>query len=139
MAELWQALGSLLAVIAVVLLVRALRLGADPLLPNEEAARAAAAAVDPDFSAVAVAVDPARDAALLLDARGRVLVMRAHGSHVAGRLLGPGARAEVSGSDLVVDAGDRWFGRLTLSLDDPQHWKRRIDLLSCAPCPASAR
>lgn len=127
--ELVQLLLSLAAVITLVLIVRAMRLGASPALDGPDDARRAAASVADDFDAIDMAVDRNGTAALLLDRKGRVLLLRAHGAHIAGRFLDAAASARLQGDALVVDPADRRFGPAHLHLAEPERWQKVVDRL----------
>lgn len=107
---------SLLAIVLVWLLVRYLGLGGDPRIRDEQTARRLAGEALFGFSAVDVAVDRAGIGALLRDAEGRVMLLRRHGAHFAGRLLDQGTMAQLNRNFLTVAPGDRWFGAVTLDL-----------------------
>lgn len=128
-AELVQLLLSLAAVIILVLVVRAMRLGTSPVLGGPDDARRAAALVADSFDAANIAVDRDGTAALLADGEGRVLLLRAHGAHVAGRFLEASASARLEGETLVVDPADRRFGPVHLHLAEPERWKNLVNRL----------
>lgn len=128
-AELVQLLLSLAAVIILVVIVRAMRLGTSPVLRGPDDARCAAALVADSFDAANIAVDQDGLAALLADGQGRVLLLRAHGAHVAGRFLDGCASARLEGERLVVDPADRRFGPVHLHLAEPERWKKLVDAL----------
>ena len=127
--ELVQLLLSLAAVVVLVLIVRAMRLGAGPAMAGPDDARRAAALVADDFDPIDVAIDRSGAAALLLDRDGRILLLRTHGAHVAGRVLDMRATAWLEDEALVVDPADRRFGRVHLHLAEPEHWKTRVGRL----------
>ena len=128
-AEVWQLLGSLGAIALLIVLVRAGRLGTSPSFGSEADVREAAVSVLDDFDAAEIAIDERGTAALLADRTGRVLLLRAHGAHVAGRLLAAPACATLAGDDLIVDPADPRFGRVRLAVAEPQRWKLLIDQL----------
>lgn len=117
---------SLLAILALAWTARRLGLGAAPRLRDESSARAAIEAALPGFVPAVLALDSEGRGALARDADGRVLLLRAHGAHFVARLLPPGASAIVDGGDLVVDPGERRFGRARLTLADPSLWTDAI-------------
>lgn len=129
MGEVWQLLLSLGAIAALVFLVRALRLGSDPAFVDEDDVRRAASHAADDFEPADIALDKSGAAALLADRHGRVLVLRAHGAHTAGRILDSMARARVEGGTLVIDPGDPRFGPVRLDIPDAERWKTRVDRL----------
>ncbi len=117
---------SLIAVLALAWLAHRLRLGPSPKLEDEHAARLAADAASPGFDPVQVALDRERRGALLRDGQGRVLLLRPHGAHFAGRVLGPLASARVEGEEIVVDTAERRYGAARLRLDDASAWVQAI-------------
>lgn len=128
-AELFQLLLSLAAVIILVLIVRTMRLGASPAFHEPDDARHAAAAMAEGFDPVDIGVDRDGTAALLADGKGRVLLLRAHGAHIAGRLLEASASARLEGETLVVDPADRRFGPVHLHLAEPERWQNLVNRL----------
>ena len=130
---LLQFLGSLAAILALAGLARWLKLGPSPRLADEEAAREAAEQAVDGYCATTIGLDRDGKGAILSDARGRILLLRAHGAHFAGRILGPAARAETGGDrgarTLVIASGERRFGEARLELDDPQAWADRVNAI----------
>lgn len=131
MAEGWQLLLSLGAVAGLVFTVRALRLGSESIFPNEAAVGLAAGRVADDFEPAEIAIDRHGRAALLRGRDGRAMVLKAHGAHAAGRVLGRPIRAWTDGATLVIDPADRRFGVVRLDLPDADRWKAWLDRLSC--------
>lgn len=123
---LLQFLGSLAAILALAFAAWRLKLGPAPRLADEAAARHAADQAESGFEPVALALDSEGRGALLRDAEGRVLALRAHGAHFAGRILPPGTRVRQEGDRLEIDPGERFFGRVTLTLRDAAEWARLI-------------
>lgn len=121
--------GSLIAIVTLAWLARRLGLGPDPKLASEEEARDAAEAAAPGFHPIALSLDREGQAALLRDAAGRVLLLRPHGAHFAGRLLTPLAQARIEGDDLIVDTAEMRYGAARLRLDDASVWTKAIDAL----------
>ena len=128
-AELVQFLGSLAAILALAALACWLKLGPEPILENEDAARHAAMQALDGFEPQDVALDHAGKAALLQDDAGRILLLRPHGTHFAGRLLTSHAEATLDGDRLVIDTAERRFGSARLRIADPHAWVRRIDAI----------
>lgn len=128
-AELGQLLLSLAAVAALVGIVFAMRLGSSPVLRGPDDAYRAATLIAHDFDAIDVGVDQAGTAALLLDNKGHVMLLRVHGAHVAGRFLDTSASARLEDGALVVDPADRQFGRVHLHLAEPERWQKLVDRL----------
>lgn len=131
MAEGWQLLLSLGAVAGLVLTVRALRLGSESIFPDEATIRLAAGRVADDFKPAEIAIDRQGRAALLRGCDERAMILKAHGAHAAGRVLGRPIRAWTEGATLVIDSADRRFGVVRLDLPDADRWKAWLDRLSC--------
>ena len=64
--------------------------------------------------------------ALLRDADDRLLLIRQHGSHFAGRLLGENASARIENGTLIVDSGEQRYGAVRLAIADPEAWRDAI-------------
>ena len=123
MTELIVLGGSLLAVMALVLLSRALGLGGEPRIRDADHARELANEALFGFEPVEIGVDKAGYGALLRDAEGRVLLLRRHGTHFAGRLLDHQTQARLDRNFLIVAPADRFFGTVTLQLGrEAQVW-----------------
>lgn len=121
--------GSLIAIFALFWFARRLGLGPAPKLASEAEARAAADAAVSGFHPIALSIDREGEGALLRDAAGRVLLLRRHGAHFAGRLLGPLAQAHIEGDSLIVDTAERRYGAVRLTLDEAPAWERAIEAL----------
>ena len=121
--------GSLIAIFALFLLARWLKLGGEPLLADDEAVRLAAGEIEDGFEAQRISITHNKTSALVRDAAGRIMVIRLHGNRFAGRVLDGHAtvREEVDG--LVVDPGEARFGVVRLTLDDPAYWADAINRL----------
>lgn len=126
---LLQFLGSLAAILIVFAIARALKLGPAPRLASEDEARAAANEAVDGFAATQVGLDREGRGALLRDASGRVLLLRVHGVHFAGRLLTPAASARIEGGALLVDTAERRYGAARLKIEDPQAWVKQIEAI----------
>lgn len=114
---------SLLAVIALVFLTRLLGLGGEPRIRDADHARELADEALFGFEPVAIGLDKAGYGALLRDAEGRVLLLRRHGTHFAGRLLDRHTEARLDRNFLTVEPADRFFGTVTLNLGrEAQVW-----------------
>ncbi|WP_086618723.1 hypothetical protein [Erythrobacter tepidarius] len=131
MEFLLQTAGSLVAILALAGLAWAMKLGGMPRLDSEAAVRRAASEVEDGFIPVALARDAEGAAALARDAGGRIIVIKRHGNRFAGRVLGPAARARLEDSpgkfNLIVDPGEPRFGKVFLTLPDPQAWAEAIN------------
>lgn len=133
-----QLLGSLVAILGLHALARALGLGGDVRLRDEAHARALADAAVCGFAATEVALDRARIGALLRDADGRVLLIRRHGSHFAARLLHDHQGVRLDRQFLTLSTGDRHFGTVTLDLGpEAQAWAASLRRLDSAGTVAS--
>ncbi|MFZ9395750.1 MAG: hypothetical protein ACO25F_06785 [Erythrobacter sp.] len=132
-SELIQFLGSLVAILALAGIARWLKLGRNPTLADDVAGMTAAAEAVDGFEAVAQARDLHGLGAILRDGSGRVLVLKPHGSHFAGRILTGAAKATVwqdlQHRGLYVDCGERRFGGVYLEIDQPEAWVEAINRL----------
>jgi hypothetical protein len=121
-----QFVGSLVAILARAWIASGLRLGPAPKLKDEADARRIADQAISGYVPVALALDRDGKGALMRDADGRLLLIRQHGTHFAGRILTPGASARCEGEALIIDSGERHFGSTRLVLPDPQGWARAV-------------
>lgn len=117
---------SLLAVLALAWLAHRLGLGPSPRLEDDRAARLAADAAVPGFEPIGIARDREGRGALLRDSEGRILLLRAHGAHFAGRVLGPLARARIDGEEIVIETAEKRYGGARLRLDNASDWVQAI-------------
>jgi hypothetical protein len=58
------------------------------------------------------------------------MLIKRHGNRFAGRVLGPGAAARIECGSLEVDCGEARFGKVVLTLTDPQAWATAINRLN---------
>jgi hypothetical protein len=115
--------GSLLAILALAAVAWKLKLGGDTRIRDEAHARELADEAIPGFEAEAIAIDRAGYAALLRDHAGRVLLLRRHGAHFAGRLLTGHAQSRLDRTFLTIATDEKRFGGVTLDLgDQAQYW-----------------
>jgi len=137
-ALLIQSGGSLLAIFALFLFARWLRLGGKPKLGTEEGVASAASEVIDGFDMSGFAVDDNGSAALARDADGRIILIKRHGNKFAGRLLDHRANGKAWRDDhpegrrrprITVNSGDALFGTVTLFTDEPETWASAIDAL----------
>lgn len=126
---LWQFLVSLVAILALYGLARALRLGGQPKLSDEASVRFASGEVEDGFVPDKFAISRRGDAALARDANGRMMLIKRHGNRFAGRMLDNSARVHEEVDAIIVDAGDARFGSVRLSLDEPGIWVDAINRL----------
>lgn len=118
-----QAIGSLIAVLLVFALVRALGMGSDVRIADEAEARALAEEARCGFDPVEIALDRARIGALLRNAAGDVMLIRRHGARFAARVLSSHAGARLDRGFLTLSTDDPHFGSITLDLgDQAQVW-----------------
>jgi hypothetical protein len=114
---------SLIAILALYGISRALKLGGDVRIRDEDHARSLAEAAICGFTATDVALDRARIGALLRDATGRVLLIRRHGAHFAARLVTSHAGVRLDRHFLTIATDEPRFGAITLDLGaDAQAW-----------------
>ena len=104
-----------------------LKLGPAPRLADETEARIAAEEAVSGFEPVAIGLDRDGRGALLRDAAGRVLLLRPHGVHFAGRILSGAASVRRDGDMLVIDTAERRYGAARLALDDASAWVEAIE------------
>ena len=126
---LLQSGGSLLAILALYGLARMLKLGGQPVLADDDAARRVAGEIEDGFEAVRVSISRDRTTALAKDAAGRIMVIKRHGNRFAGRVLGGSARVREEVDCIVVDPFEGRFGSVRLSLSDPGAWVDAINRL----------
>jgi hypothetical protein len=110
--------GSLVGVLGLGLAAHLLGLGADIRIADAAHARVLAEEAHCGFDPVDVAVDRAGHAALLKDADGRHLLIRAHGNHFVSRFIEPSFFGRLDRRLLTLSTEDRMFGTVTLDLGD---------------------
>lgn len=114
---------SLAAILFVAWLVRLMGLGGDVRLRNREEAITIARLAVPGFEVEEIALDRAGIGALMRDRKGRVLLIKRHGSHFAARLLDSHEGTRLDRNFLTVSTGERLFGSVTLDLGpEAQTW-----------------
>ena len=116
MDQFLQIGGSLLAILALAWLAGKMQLGGDRRIRSEAEARELADEIMTGFDPVEIAIDRAGYGALLRDQDGRIMVLRRHGAHFAGRLLDRRPSARLDQNLLTIEAEDRPFGAVTLDL-----------------------
>lgn len=126
---LLQFIASFGAILVLAAVARMLKLGPKPRLSSEEDARLAADEAVDGFAAVEIGLDQDGAGAILRDAAGRVLLLRAHGVHFAGRLLTPAAEARIEAGMLVIDTAEPRYGSVRLALENPQAWVQQIEAI----------
>lgn len=124
-----QFLVSLIAILALFGVARALRLGGKPKLTDEASVRFAAGEVEDGFVPDKIAISRGGEAALTRDASGRIMLIKRHGNRFAGRILGENTCVREEVDAIIVDPGDARFGSVRLSLDRPGIWVDAINRL----------
>lgn len=132
-AELLQFAGSLAAILLLAWLARKLGLGRgagelDPALIAK-----AAREVSDEFEPREIAIDRDGRAALVRDESGRIMLLKRHGAHFAGRILTPAASVitpDQSDPDRIeIACGERRFGIVTLNFEKAGSWAEAIEAL----------
>lgn len=128
---------SLLMVLALYWLARALQLGGDVRIADAAHARHLAEATEAGFDAQDITLDRARIGALVRNGQGRVLLIRRHGARFVGSELTSHAGIRLDRHTLTLETGDRQFGTLTLDLGaDAQIWAASLRRLEGQDLPA---
>jgi hypothetical protein len=132
LAELIQLGGSVVAVLFVVWLVGQLGLGSDPRLEDEAHAIRLAEEAEAGFGGVEAARDRAGFAAIVRNAEGRQMLVRAHGNHFAARPIDASVEGRLDKDFLTLTMPERTFGAVTLHLGkDAGMWASRMRDLNC--------
>lgn len=126
---LLQFLGSLAAILALAGMAWWMKLGPQVRLSSEEEARDAANEAVDGFSPQEIALDSEGRGALMSDTAGRILLLRPHGTHLAGRILTSHAHATIEDGAIVVDTAERRYGAARLAIANPQAWVQRIEAI----------
>ncbi|MFN4096906.1 hypothetical protein [Sphingopyxis sp. LK2115] len=118
---------SLVAVLFVAWLVRRLGLGADPRIEDEGHAIRLAEEAEAGFRGIEVARDRAGFAAIVRNAEGRMLLIRAHGSFFAARPVDARVIGRLDKDFLTLTMPEKMFGAVTLQLGkDAGTWASRM-------------
>lgn len=126
-AELIQLGASLVAVLFVAWLVGKMGLGADPRIADAEHAIRLAEEAEAGFRGVDVARDRAGFAAIVRNAEGRMMLVRAHGNHFAARPVDRQVMGRLDKDFLTLTPPERTFGSVTLQLGkDAGMWAARM-------------
>ncbi len=121
---------SLAAIFVIFLIARQMKLGGGVRIETQADARRLADEAISGFTAQDIAIDRAGYGALLESDDGRVLLLRRHGAHFAGRLLDAKVEATLDGRFLMLATSDKRFGTVTFDLgDDAAAWAERLDRL----------
>ncbi|WP_077145163.1 hypothetical protein [Sphingopyxis sp. KK2] len=116
LADLIQLGASLVAVLFVAWLVGKLGLGADPRIADDAHAIRLAEEAEAGFGGTEVARDRAGFAAIVQNAEGRMMLVRAHGNHFAARPVDRQVIARLDKDFLTLTPPERTFGAATLNL-----------------------
>lgn len=118
---------SLMAVFAVAWLVRGMKLGGEARIADAAHAIRLADEAEVGFDGIEVALDRAGFAAIVRNADGRQLLIRAHGTQFAARALDNGFTGRLDKDFLTLTAPERSFGSVTLRLGkDAGLWASRM-------------
>ncbi len=119
MVELAILAGSLAAVLALAALTRLLGLGVQrPIIRDAGHAIVLAEEAETGFGGVRAEVDAAGTGAIVTNANGAMMLVRAHGVHFAARRIRRNCAARLNRRFLTINPGDRHFGAVTLDLGD---------------------
>lgn len=116
LADLIQLGASLVAVFFVAWLVGKMGLGADPRIADAAHAIRLAEEAEAGFRGTDVARDRAGFAAIVRNAEGRMMLVRAHGNHFAARPVDRQMMARLDKDFLTLTPPERTFGAVTLQL-----------------------
>lgn len=119
--------GSLAAVFAVAWLVGRMRLGGEARIKDSAHAIRLAEEAEVGFGGTEVALDRAGYAAIVRNAAGRQMLIRAHGVQFAARAMDAGFSGRLDKDLLTLTAPERTFGSVTLKLGkDAGLWASRM-------------
>jgi hypothetical protein len=125
--ELIQLGASLVAVFFVAWLVGKMGLGADPRIADADHAIRLAEEAEAGFRGIEVARDRAGFAAIVQNAEGRMMLVRAHGNHFAARPVDASVEGRLDKDFLTLKMPERTFGAVTLQLGkDAGMWASRM-------------
>jgi len=118
---------SLVAVLLVAWLVRKIGLGADPRIEDATHAIRLAEEAEAGFHGVEVARDRAGFAAIVQNAEGRMMLVRAHGNFFAARPVDASVIGRLDKDFLTLTMPEKTFGAVTLQLGkDAGMWASRM-------------
>ena len=122
---------SLVAVLLLAWLVGKIGLGADPRIEDGKHAIRLAEEAEAGFRGIEVARDRAGFAAIVQNAEGRMMLVRAHGNHFAARPVDAGVEGRLDKEFLTLTTSERTFGSVTLQLGkDAGMWASRMRSLN---------
>lgn len=113
---LLQAGVSLAAVSGIAWLVKKMNLGVEPRILDEAHALRLAEEAEAGFDGVSVGRDRAGYSALIANAEGRMMVIRAHGNHFAARAIDSHVMMRLDKQFLILTVPERRFGPVALQL-----------------------
>ena len=126
-AVLVQTGASLVAVLFVAWLVGRMGLGADPRIEDAAHAIRLAEEAEAGFRGIEVARDRAGFAAIVRNAEGRMLLLRAHGNFFAARPVDASVIGRLDKDFLTLTTPEKTFGAVTLQLGkDAGMWASRM-------------
>ncbi|UVI40120.1 hypothetical protein [Qipengyuania spongiae] len=132
-ATLLQFLGSLAAILVLAGMAWKLGLGPGTTIASEDEARVAAEEAFGGYEPRETAIARDGRGVIMRDAAGAIMVLKPHGTHLAGRILGSraSAKTERDGGEeyLVVTSGERRFGTVRLAIDDATLWSDRVNAI----------
>lgn len=132
LAELIQLGASVAAVLFVVWLVGRMGLGADPRIEDAAHAIRLAEEAETGFGGIEVARDRAGFAAIVRNAAGRMMLVRAHGNFFAARPVDAATVGRLDKDFLTLTMPEKTFGSVTLQLGkDAGMWASRMRDLHC--------
>lgn len=118
---------SLIAVLFVAWLVGRMGLGADPRIEDDAHAIRLAEEAEAGFGGIEVARDRAGFAAIVRNAEGRQMLVRAHGNHFAARPIDGQVIGRLDKDFLTLTMPEKTFGAVTLHLGkDAGMWAARM-------------
>jgi len=123
---------SLVAVLFIAWLVGKMGLGADPRIADDAHAIRLAEEAEAGFNGTEVARDRAGFAAIVRNAEGRMMLVRAHGNHFAARPVDAATLGRLDKEFLTLTMPEKTFGAVTLQLGkDAGMWASRMRDLNC--------
>ena len=132
-AVLVQTGASLAAVLFVAWLVGKMGFGDDPRIADADHAIRLAEEAEAGFRGTEVARDRAGFAAIVQNAEGRMMLVRAHGNHFAARPVDASVIGRLDKDFLTLTMPEKTFGAVTLQLGkDAGMWASRMRSLSAA-------
>ena len=118
---------SLVAVLFVAWLVKRIGLGADPRIADADHAIRLAEEAEAGFKGIEVARDRAGFAAIVQNAEGRMMLVRAHGNFFAARPVDASVEGRLDKDFLTLTTPEKRFGAVTLQLGkDAGMWASRM-------------